>query len=261
MDNSACLAQTNKLITLLNQGGEGNLDWQAQFDEAFKNAIFDHDFAQPYFVGPDHFRYYGFKVPGEMGTEISVAKPREVLDELVHWSAGAAILTQSGQEIYVFSPGDIISLKLFGTTQVLWKGGWGQEPDWEFYESGGPASMGRPNDQMVPPLVARCLDTYLSRYFSSQEKLATRIPGITLIRPDKHVNPEDASELMLNVFPEDFNADEEFTPGHFLTWIDRLLPRHLRIRLIMQSQNYVNPEDFTPLKTMFMEAGLEPGPT
>lgn len=252
------LAQTNKFIGFLNNQEEDNIEWQQEFDRTFLTCVFDHDSHQPFFVGPDGSRYFAFKLPPGKGHTISVASPKLVLSQMVEWASGAAILTSYGETAYVFSPGDIVSLALSGVTHVKWKGGWAEEPDYEFYRSGGEASVARPNEQMFPPLVARCLDLYLRWYFSGQSQLADRTPSIALIRPSNHIHAEDASDLMLNVFLSDFPNESD--AGQFLTWIDHFVPRHLRLRIFMQDSNYLSPSEFTPLETIYLEAGLQPAP-
>jgi hypothetical protein len=65
---------------------------------------------------------------------------------------------------------------------------------------------------------------------------------------------------MLNIFADDFPANQVNAAGQFLSWVAQLLPRHLRIRLMMQRSSFLSLGEFTPLETIYREAGLKPGP-
>ena len=250
------LELTDEIIELLNDRKEGDPEWQRMLDIAFFAAAFDHDRDQPFFVGPDGHRYFGFKVP-VTGTNISATCFQWVIDELITWGAGAAILSPEGDAAYVFSPGDVISLYLWQTTEVPWSGGWGEEPDMEAYSSGGNVLFGAPNAEMLSPMVARCVDFYLSLYFENKPVFAGRVPSVVTIRHESHTQPEDASDLVMNVFADDFPLPNGMTYETFLQWIGYLFPRHLRKRLLGMMSTSVDPESFRTLRQIYLDAGLE----
>ena len=259
LTNEDRIELTDELIELLNERNDADPEWQKMLDVAFFSALFDHDVKQPYFAGPDGFRYFGFKVPVSQSLIAGVSLDL-VIEDLVAWGAGAVILTPDGEPAYVYSPGDIISLYLYKTAKVPWTGSWAEEPNLEEYEAGGNVTIMTPNKEMFPPLVARCLDFYLRLYLDKNATFAGREPGILVIRLESHSRPEDSSELVLNVFAEDFPLPNGMTFDGFLEWIGYLLPRHLRLRLIGMSNNVLDLSDFKSLRDLYTAAGLEAVP-
>lgn len=250
----AAYLKTQEFADLLGKGKSGDLDWQDQLDASFINGLFDHDYEQPYMIGPDGKRYFAFKLPQTQ--KILPIIPSQPLDDMVEWGAGAAILNQRGEAVYVYSPGDVVSFKLFGQTVKRWQGGWAELPDAEAYFQGGEMEVGMPNEHMMPPLAARCADFYLRHWMKSFPYYAGREPGVCLIRMKTHNRPEDASDLIFNIFSDD---EPVASAGEGMaTYIGSLLPRHLANRVITGNREPFGNFTYTPLREYFEKAGLSP---
>ncbi len=248
----AAYLKTKEFADLLGKGQPSDLDWQDQLDAAFIHGLFDHDYKQPYMIGPDGKRYFAFKLPQTQ--KIHPIMPSQPLDDMVEWGAGAAILNQRGEAVYVYSPGDVVSFKLYGKAVKRWAGGWSELPDADSYFQGGEMSVGTPNEHMMPPLAARCADFYLRHWMSSFPFYSNREPSVCLIRLKAHDQPEDASDLIFNIFADDEPIAS--SGDSMATYMGSLLPRHLANRIVVGKQDPFGDLPYTPLREYFEKAGL-----
>lgn len=255
MDVEKALEQTRRVVDLLNDR-RGDRDWQTALDAAFLAAAFDHDHVQPCFNGPDGLTYFGYVIP-DVG-EITVANPLEQLDYMVHWVTGAVILTPDRQAAWVYSPGDVVSMKLHGTSAFAWGGNWDRGPDLEAYETGGAFRVGHPNEHMLPPLAARSLEFALRHLYGVRPALAGREPAAAVVRAPSSTHPEDPSELSINISLDEIGESPEVLQG-FQQCAGRHLPAHIEKRLIWPSR-LPDQQAFLPLRKIIEDAGLEPAP-
>ncbi len=253
-DYEAATENTKNLARLLGRREDSNPIWQASLDDAFFYGLFDHNPVQPYIIGPDGKRYFAYYLPHP--GEINAVVPCTQIDDMVEWGAGAAILDRTGHDIYVYSPGDIVGFKLYGKSGLNWIGGWAKEPDFEAYARGGPGTSAKPNEHMMPPLVARCLEYYIGRWM--RERISPeRELGVSLLRLGSHTQPEDSSDLAFNIFLEDCGNDVRET-GRMMSYIGSCMPRHLNLRVVLNDRGCFGALPFTPVKDFFLEAGLSP---
>ncbi|MBS1729030.1 MAG: hypothetical protein JST51_20105 [Armatimonadetes bacterium] len=250
------LRHTQELANLLSAQKRGDLDWHDRLDAEFLVSTFDHNARQPYFVGPDGIRYFGFRLP-QAGV-IAVTQPNDNLDQMIEWGAGAAILDAAGNAIYVYSPGDIVSFRLYGKTRVRWKGGWGEEPNGEAYRAGGIVHSGPPNEDMFPPLAARCVDFHFGRWAGKKEALHGSEFGVSVCRLASTTKPEEPSELTFNVFSEDLERLWKHGTSNFSGYLCYCLPYHIGLRVILSSQTAFGRFHFTSVREMYEKAGLKP---
>jgi hypothetical protein len=253
MDVPKALEHTQRVADLLTNR-QDNPSWRQALDVAFLQAAFDHKHQQPCFNGPDGITYFGLIVP-DVG-EIAVVRPQDHLDYMVDWVMGAAILTPEGQAAWVYSPGDVVSLKLHGTSAYQWKGNWNELPDVEAYSQGGAVYVGEPNEHMLPPFAARCLEFAMRQSYRRRPPLTDREPGVAVLRLGSRMAAEDPSELTLNVTQEDLESADDLRS--LFTLAAAHLPRYVANRLI--SSNHRVAADFTSLREIVLKAGLTLAP-
>ena len=78
---------------------------------------------QPCFHGADMANYFGFVLPGSGPSYFTT--PEFELDEVIEYALGGTIRNQDRKDLYFYSPGDMVGLKLFGTTAYKWGGTFG----------------------------------------------------------------------------------------------------------------------------------------
>ena len=230
--------------------------WVNKLDELFIHAIYQHTTDQPFFVGPDGLPYFGFRLARDKSAPLLDFK--ECIDSAIHWGSGGVIYPGAGIEEWVYSPGDLISLATCGTSAFQWQGDWGKDPVIGDYENGAQTNVGRPNPQFFPSLAARALEMAMRNVFAVEPPLMSRVPSIAVTRPAVRTRPEQASELLLNVYRLDFDSPEKWEGFQML--VRRFIPSHLARRLVAFDSAFLPDESFTPLHELISEAGLSPVP-
>ena len=230
--------------------------WLQTLDQYFLSAAYELPKEDPFFTGPDELPYYAFRVARSQDVEIIPFQ--EAINAALHWGTGGVIYPGAGVQEWIYSPGDLVSLAVCGTSAFIWKGDWGLEPVVEDYAQGGTISIGRPNPEFMATLAVRCLESILRKVYRSEPRLANRAPGIAVVRPDSRKRPEQASELLLNASVSDF-ATKERADG-FQVLVRRFLPAHLARRMISFESELLPDDQFVPLVDLILEGGMEPVP-
>jgi hypothetical protein len=243
---------TQELLKLLDRRGN-DPQWQDEFDELFRESLFCYDRDQPFFFGPDGLTYYGLHLPTKPCVAI---KGDGDLDNIVHFVTGAAIMGANGEGLNVYSPGDMVSFKLFGKSWIHWGGHWEDDPDIKAYEAGGELMTGLPSEQMLPNLVLRSLEFGLRIWYKVNVEDSAEMPSITLARLSKHTQDEDPSELILRM-PTSIRKPGEEKRNEFIKLACYFVPRHLWNRLIAMPAEAFS---YTPLEELMKERGIEPAP-
>lgn len=243
---------TFRVASLLKDRRDDDADWQDQLDFAFLNAVFDHNYQQPYTIGPDGLRYYQFVIPQQ--GNITPIIPLMALDEMVEWGSGAVILNREAKALYVYSPGDVVAMKLYGKTIIRWKGEWAGPPDTDAYSRGGNITTGTPGEELMPPLAARCADFYLKHWMKAQPNLADRTPGVSTIRLASKTEASQSSELVFNIFSDEI--PETGQGNSIVDYIAHFFPRHIAKRIIVGSRLGFASLEFTQLAALYEKAGM-----
>ena len=229
-------------------------DWVNELDALFLESAF--------MVDPDNlvikkscWQYFAFRLP--VKGEIQFSTPGLMLNDMLMSVSGAVLLGKEDRLVHHYSVGDVACLAEKKKTRVKWIGGWAEEPDIEAYKRGGTCWVGQPGPEMLSPYVARALERALAFYFRGVESLNDRVPSVCLIRPQSHTKPEDASDLLFNVFVEDLDQDENKL-SQFVDFVRFVLPYHLRKRFLVASAGAHSPASFQPLAEIVRKAGMEP---
>lgn len=230
--------------------------WVNKLDELFIHAVYQQASNHPLFVGPDGLPYFAFHVARDKS--VPLVEFKDCIDSAIHWGSGGVIYPGAGIEEWVYSPGDLVSLATCGTSVFQWQGDWGKDPIVSDYENGAETSIGRPNPQFFPSLAARSLELAMRNVFAVEPNLVSRIPSMAVIRPKSRTQPEQASELLLNVYRSDFESQEKWEGFQML--VRRFIPGHLARRLMAFDSAFLPEESFTPLHELISEAGLSPVP-
>ena len=230
--------------------------WVNKLDELFIHAAYQHTTSTPFIIGPDGLPYFGFHVARDRSVPLIDFK--EAIDAAIHWGSGGVIYPGAGIEEWVYSPGDLVSLAACGTSALYWQGDWGKDPIMADYQSGSASNIGKPSIEFFPSLAARSLEMAMRNVFAVEPKLATRVPSIALSRPASRTRPEQASELILNVFREDFEDQQKWESFQLL--VRRFVPAHIARRLIAFDSAFLPDESFTPLHVLISEGELSPVP-
>jgi hypothetical protein len=230
--------------------------WLQALDKHFMAAAFENPVDDPLFNGPDRLTYFAFRAARSY--DIPLIPFREALEAALHWGAGGVIYPGGGVAEWIYSPGDLVSLAVCGTSAFQWQGDWGLPPIVVEYAEGGSINIGRPNPEFLSPLASRSLECILRRVYKSQPRLQEKVPGIAVTRPAVRTRPEQASELMINASMADFESSESFES--FQVLVSRFLPSHLARRLINFESQLIPDDKFTPLLELISEAELEPVP-
>jgi hypothetical protein len=191
------------------RGGE----WTARFYDAIREA----SLANPdpkIFYGPDQFPYFHLQTPTE-GQPFEAFCLAGLLEYLTTHGLGAAINPSRGAQTaeWVFSYGDILCLRMYGTFQV-------DGPPAGPPQSGEQVLVAAPSENLLPGYAREVLHRYLS------ESLAVEDPGVLLL---SRADPL-SRQLVFSVFPEDYEA-----PGHFKGALQSLrwfLPQHYELGAI-----------------------------
>lgn len=248
------ISQSLSMARLLRSRSPEDPAWVEALDRYFLAAAFEDRSAAPFVTGPYNLDYYGFHAARSYDVEF--LDFQSALHTAVQRVAGGILYPGGGMSEWVYSPGDIVSLSQYRTSVFQWTGAWGADPDFSDYSSGAGVDVGRPSGEFLSPLAARSLEFILRRIFRSEPSLNGRVPGVAFLRPKSRTRPEEASELIVNVFLDDFanpGRAEEF-PG-LVKWF---LPSHLRRRLVNFESRLVPESEFTALETIITEGGLQP---
>jgi hypothetical protein len=217
--------------------------WVQALDKLFVSAAYELPTEDPIFSGPDNLAYCGFNVA--RSNDVELVDIKETMNHALHWAAGGVVYPGGGIEQWIYSAGDLVSIATVGTSAFQWQGDWGTSPIVADYGQGQGISVGRPNPEFLAPLAARSLEKVLRRIYAAEPRFGDRAPSILVARPESRTRPEQASELMINAFKEDFESPEAWDSFHVL--VGRFLPAHLSRRLISFESQFLPKEKFTPL--------------
>ena len=187
--------------------------WLAQFYAHIVDCSFTDDLPQVFF-GPDHFPYFGLTTPPADGPyeEFCI---RAILEKLTEDGVGVAINREGLNAQWVFSYGDLLTLRMFGRFEVpAPPPGWGQET----HPQEDKVLISQQSESFIKGYARKVIGNYLKKMVGIPE------PGVFLLsRPG--VIP--AQELVFSVFSENF-ASQEIYQGAMgaLRWF---LPRHYRL--------------------------------
>jgi hypothetical protein len=204
-------------------------DWLAQFYAAIVDCSFADDKPQVFF-GPDHFPYFSLNTP-PANQPFEAYCIRILLEKLTEDGVGAAI-NRSGLGVdWVFTYGDLLSLRIFGAFEIRSPT---PRPEEETLPKGNRGMIAQPSEDFLPSYARKVIRTYMQRMMAIPE------PGVFLLsRPG--VIP--AQELVFSVYPENF-ANQEIFQGAMgaLRWF---LPRHYSVVSIPKDSQLV--QYFQPL--------------
>ncbi len=222
------------------------------FDAAFINSLFHHNWKQPYIRTELGDLSYQFIWP-EVG-EIEPTIPSMALDEIVFYHSGAQVVKNDGKVMTSLTPGDMLGLKLFNRRSLDWRGGWADPVDVDCYREGGPVEIGVPNDVMLPPLVARSLHYAMSLFGST----STFEPRISLVRPKGRTKASDPSDLIINcpAFPP---QELETQVTRYVHVVCRHAPDHIARRIFASPSLVIDDQDLVPLNSLLQEPKLVEG--
>lgn len=250
------LSNTERVVALVSGLATADDRMWAEFDAAFLDAAFTSDPSQPYFPGPHGLACYGFVVDPE---SLFLVSPRTVLKDIAYWVAGAAVVSGARELLFAYSPGEVLSLALWGRSRVRWGGRWSEPPDTEEYRRGGQITAGRPNADLLPPLAARALEFCLRPIFAGRPGLAGRVPSVCGLRPTSRSGPEDPTDLAINITASDLGGDGAAAVD-FLRTVGWFLPLPIATRLITMPESLIAGSAVTPLKDIVMAGGLDLAP-
>ena len=185
-------------------------DWLAKFYEVVVDCSFTDDMPQVFF-GPDHFPYFGLNTPAE-NLPFEPYCIRMILDKLTEDGVGVVINRDGMKAQWVFTYGDLLTLRMFGTFEVAPPVA---RPKQETIPKGNQVMIGQPSEEFLPGYARKVLRNYLQRMMAISE------PGVFLLsRP----GGTPAQELVFSVFPENFETPDTFQGAmKALRWF---LPRH-----------------------------------
>lgn len=225
--NQAHLPTLRALLATPNS--QRNNAWLEQFYAHIVDCSMTDDMPQVFF-GPDHFPYFGLNLPPEDGPykEFCI---RSMLEKLTEDGVGVAIGREGLNAQWVFSYGDLLTLRMFGTFET-------PTP-----EAGSGAANRAQGDQV---LVAQPSEAYLPGYARKvlseymQKMMGIEQPGVFLLSRPGVTPPQ---ELVFSIFPEDFASREIFEGAlGALRWF---LPRHYG--LVSVPRNSQLSQYFQPL--------------
>jgi hypothetical protein len=131
----------------------------------------------------------------------------------------------------VFTYGDLLTLRMFGTFEVPRPD---SDPSTEIIPNGEQVMVGQPSENFLPSYARKVLRNYLQRMMAIPE------PGVLLL---SRAGVAPAQDLIFSVFPENFASQEIFQGAlGALRWF---LPRHYRIASIPKGSQLV--QYFQPL--------------
>ncbi|GAB4579975.1 MAG: hypothetical protein Fur0022_27140 [Anaerolineales bacterium] len=185
-------------------------EWVAQFYAHIVDCSLTDDIPQVFF-GPDHFPYFGLNTPpaDQPYQEFCI---RSVLEKLTEDGVGVAINREGLNAEWVFSYGDLLTLRMFGVFEVsesdnVWEPNSGAK--------GNQVLVSQPSEAFLPGYARKVIGTYMKKMMGIAE------PRVFLLSRPGVTPPQ---ELVFSVFAEDFATPEIFQGAlGALRWF---LPRH-----------------------------------
>ncbi|MCB9135314.1 MAG: hypothetical protein H6636_07800 [Anaerolineales bacterium] len=184
--------------------------WLSKFYAHIVDCSMTDDLPQVFF-GPDHFPYFGLNLPPEDGPykEFCI---RSMLEKLTEDGVGVAINREGLNAQWVFSYGDLLTLRMFGAVEVP-----APEPGSETANrtQGNQVLVSQPSEAYLPGYARKVIREYM------QKMMGIEKPGVLLLSRPGVMPPQ---ELVFSVFPETFETREIFNGAlRALRWF---LPRH-----------------------------------
>jgi hypothetical protein len=228
------LQKTNEVLALLATTRELRDDaWR----QAFLAAIIDASLAsksEQVVRGPDGFPYFVLVRPpvAESFTPFCVS---HILSHCTSSGIGIVVEPSDGAAEWVFSYGDLFSLRAYGTFEgdpVDREGDAG--PKVEVVPAGRQVMIGAPSEEFLPAWARRVIAGFL--------KSAAKIenPAVCVM-----VDPTRAPSrnLVFNIHPQDFASHEDFE--RIMNAISWFLPA--KRSCVAMSRGTLSPADFIPL--------------
>jgi len=194
-------------------------DWLTQFHTNIVDCSFTDDTPQV-FYGPDHFPYFSLNTP-PTDQPFQAFCIRSILEKLTEDGVGVVINRNGMSAQWVFTYGDLLTLRMFGTLEVSQPFPVRQgkpDPDPETLSKGKQVLISQPSEAYLPGYARKVIRSYVQRMMAIPE------PGVFLL---SRAGVMPAQELAFSVFPENF-ANQELFNGALgaLAWF---LPRHYRM--------------------------------
>jgi hypothetical protein len=195
-------------------------DWYASFYAAVVQAGYAQG-KPPIFYGPDGFAYFNLVDPpiGESYEGYCIA---ELLEYLTSHGIGVSInATLTGQSAdWVFSCGDILSYRLFGTFEAP---SVPDTPAQEQIPAGTQLRIGAPDPDLLPEYTCKVLGRFM------KESLGIPNPGVLLLQKAE----SEQQELVFSIHPEDYDTFNQFQSVlQSLSWF---LPRGYPLSAVSKS--------------------------
>lgn len=203
-------------------------------------------------IGPDGLTYLAMTIK-ESESYAVLSGP--LLDEAIFYVAGCAFLDSRGEKLFVYSPGDLVSFKLFGRVFV--------EPDPKRYALADPEQylshgfyLSTVTPAILPPLAARSLEFYARRLYSKVGAEATWTPSICAISRTQAPADQSQIDLAMNLPVRAIQAKGLSIEAQLET-LSRFLPWHMGRRLLCAPESLREEQSFTPLSAIVEHAGLK----
>ena len=189
-------------------------EWTSTFSTAFLHAVFE--VAEPeHFQGPDGVWYHRFLVPRTEQFQGMV--PGTDLDRIIGSFGGIALFNGSDEPAYVFSPGDVLSLRLYGQIEAKGDGAWDQQPSETTFSETSQVLVGAPSESLLPSMCRQAAKHVMGSVGGVAQ------PGVLCFTMG-----DTPPMLCFNLFAEDFEDRNRFE--HTAGLLMHYMPKHLRTR-------------------------------
>lgn len=215
IDPQTAIQALHQVAELLQTPYEDRHDeWEAAFSTAFLHAVFEVQDPE-HFKGPDGVWYHRFLIP--QADQFQGMIPGTDLDRIIESFGGIALFGSGEDPVYVFSPGDVISLKLYGLIEAKPNPAWDQQPSQTEFSSTSQVLVGAPSDDLLPPVCRRTAKEVMKTAGGLSN------PGVLCF-----TSGDTPPLLCFNLFAEDFENRDHFE--HTAGLLMHYMPRHLRTR-------------------------------
>jgi len=206
--------------------------WRNKFYANVVDASFRCETPQ-IFVGPDGFPYFSLLSPEPMKPFDSFCV-YNLMESATNDGFGIAINRQGNSVDWVFSYGDLLTLRLTGNLYPAVASIPNRPPEKIAVSSGERVLTGAPSESYLPSYTRAVIRRFMQKSFGIAE------PGVLLMHRPADPQPQ---QLLFSVFPEQFHSEEEYF--NTLKWLSWFLPRHYSVTGISKASDLCR--DFFPL--------------
>lgn len=189
-------------------------EWTSTFSTAFLHAVFEVTDPE-FFQGPDGVWYHRFQIP--QTEQFQGMIPGTDLDRIIESFGGIALFNGDEAPAYVFSPGDVISLRLYGQIEAKPDSARDAQPDETTFSETAQVLVGAPSEELLPSMCRQAA----KHVMGSVGQVAQ--PGVLCFTMG-----DTPPMLCFNLFAEDFANRDHFE--HTAGLLMHYMPKHLRTR-------------------------------